>query len=60
MTWVLILSLFFTNIGYNKASGGAGIATAEFTTQKACMSAGINFSKVTTPPFKVKFICAQK
>ena len=60
MVWVLIMSLVFTNVGFNKASGGAGITTAEFTTQKTCISAGINFTKVTTPPFKVKFICAPK
>ena len=64
--WILIMTLAFSNIQYGSAgTGGAAIATAEFSTQGKCKAAGLRWEASIIKYDSVikdnaKWICVEK
>lgn len=63
--WILIITLAFSNFQGHGGSGGAAVATAEFSTEGRCKAAGLRWElSISTYNHEIKdaakWVCVQK
>ena len=58
--WILILTLYNSNVYYKGPSMTSSIATAEFSTEANCMVAGTAWLKRNTDFDKTQALCVKK